>query len=319
MLINAAVEYQLRQVIKSVMARALLTTWRNDMSKKALVYGLILIFIVMQPCILLAAERSETGTVTEEQQALDARQPQHFQTLANKMMGHISLARFALAIKLPRQAVHQIEKAQAIEANLASQLTEPRINADFNYGKIDYAKNARVKDYYVPVVDDVLLISDGDDIFDYLKKLNVPETGASLVQLSVAINLNDIRAALDSALRSTLEHKKYEEAQQTLVAAFSNAVIEEKEIEDPVLAISENIALAKAFLNNAQYEKSRSTFNYIQARLNGMHDASIDENAVKKFTTELDELYIALRKNDPSKALSIYDHIDEWMKIVRGY
>jgi hypothetical protein len=308
MLIYAAVEYQLRLVIKSVMARTLLTTWRNNMSKKALVYGLILVFIFVQPCILLAAERSEAGTVTEKQQAL-----------ANKMMGHINLARFALAIKLPRQAVHQIEKAQTIEANLASQLTEPGINTAFSYGKIDYAKNARIKDYYVPVVDDVLLISDGDDIFDYLKKLNVPETGASLVQLRIAINLNDIRAALDSALRSTLERKKYEEAQQTLVAAFSNAVIEEKEIEDPVLAISANLALAKAFLNNAQYEKSRSTFNYVQARLNGVHDASIDENIVKKFTAELDELQIALRKNDPSKAVSIYDHFDEWMKIVRGY
>jgi hypothetical protein len=289
------------------------------MSKKTLVYGLILVFIFVQPCILHAVERSETGTATEKQQALEANQSQHFQALANKMMGHISLARFALAIKLPRQAVHQIEKAQTIEANLASQLTEPGIITAFSYGKIDYAKNSRVKDYYVPVVDDVLLISDDDDIFDYLKKLNVPETGASLVQLRIAINFNEIRVALDSALRSTLEHKKYEEAQQTLAAVFSNAVIEEKEIEDPVLAISENLALAKAFLNNAQYEKSRSTFNYVQARLNGVHDASIDDNAVKKFTAELDELQIALRKNDPSKALSIYEHIDEWIKIVRGY
>jgi len=50
-----------------------------------------------------------------------------------------------------------------------------------------------------------------------------------------------------------------------------------------------------------------------------VHDASIDENIVKKFTAELDELQIALRKNDPLKALSIYDHFDEWMKIVRGF
>ncbi|MCP5251612.1 MAG: hypothetical protein R3E36_10455 [Nitrosomonas sp.] len=50
-----------------------------------------------------------------------------------------------------------------------------------------------------------------------------------------------------------------------------------------------------------------------------MQDADRDENSVKRFTTELDELQIALRKNDPTKALSIYDHIDERMKIVRGY
>jgi len=289
------------------------------MNKRVIVCGSMLFFILMQPCILLAVERSETGAATEKERALNVRQPQHSQVLANKMMGHINLARFALAIKLPRQAAHQIEKAQIIEAVLASQLSEPGIDADFSYGKIDYAKNARVKDYYVPVVDDVLLISDGDEIFDYLKKLNVPETGASLVQLRMAINLNDIRVALDSALRSTLEHKKYEEARQMLAAAFSNVVIEEKEIEDPVLAISENLALAKAFLNNAQYEKSRSTFNYVRARLNDAHDASIDENIVNKFTVELDELQMALRKKDPSRALSIYDHIDEWMKIVRGY
>lgn len=289
------------------------------MNKKSLAYRLILVFILVQPGILLAAGKSETGAVTEKARALHLEQPQHFQALANKMMGHISLARFALAIKLPRQAVHQIEKAQIIEAVLTSQLPGPRIDAAFNYGKIDYAKNARVKEHYVPVVDDVLLISDYEDIFNYLKKLNVQETDASLVQLKIAINLDDIKVALDNALRSTLEHKEYEKAQQTLAAAFSNAVIEEKEIEDPVLAISENLALAKAFLNNAQYEKSRFTFKYVQARLNDAHNASIDENIVKKFTAELDELQMALRRKDPSRALSIYDHIDGWMKIVRGY
>ncbi len=289
------------------------------MNKKSLAYRLILVFILVQPGILLAAGKSETGAVTEKARALHLEQPQHFQALANKMMGHISLARFALAIKLPRQAVHQIEKAQIIEAVLTSQLPGPRIDAAFNYGKIDYAKNARVKEHYVPVVDDVLLISDYEDIFNYLKKLNVQETDASLVQLKIAINLDDIKVALDNALRSTLEHKEYEKAQQTLAAAFSNAVIEEKEIEDPVLAISENLALAKAFLNNAQYEKSRFTFKYVQARLNDAHNASIDESIVKKFTAELDELQMALRRKDPSRALSIYDHIDGWMKIVRGY
>lgn len=319
MLIYTAVEYPLRHVTKSVIARTLSTTWRNDMSKKALAYRLLLAFIFVQPYALFAADRPETGAVTEKEQALNTKQPQYFQALTNKMMGHINLARFALAIKLPRQAVHQIEKAQSIEAALASQLSEPRISSDFNYGKIEYAKNARIKDYYVPVIDDVLLISDYEEIFNYLRTLNVQETGASLVQLRIAINLSDIKTALDSALRSTLEHKRYEEAQQTLASAFRSAVIEEQEIENPVLAISENLALAKAFLNNAQYEKSRSTFSYVQARLNDAHDASIDEKILKSFTTELDELQIALRKKDPSRALSIYDHIDEWMKIVRGY
>ncbi len=289
------------------------------MSKKALIYGSILALILMQPSIFLAAGKSETDVIKEKTGSLNQEQPQYSQVLANKMMGHIDLARFALAIKLPRQAAHQIEKAQIIEAILASQLSGPGINTAFNYGKIDYAKNARVKEHYVPVVDDVLLISDYEEIFNYLKKLNVQETDVSLVQLKIAINLDDIKVALDNALRSTLEHKEYEKAQQTLAAAFSNAAIEEKEIEDPVLAISENLALAKAFLNNAQYEKSRFTFKYVQARLNGVREANIDESIVKKFTAELDELQMALRRKDPSRALSIYDHIDGWMKIVRGY
>lgn len=268
LLIYAALAYSLHQTIQPVIARTLSITWRNDMGKKTLVYGLIPALIFVQSCALFAAEKLETDAATEETApALNAEQSQHFQTLTHKMMGHISLARFALAIKLPRQTGHQIEKAQIIAANLGSHWPESRINADFNYGKIDYTKNNRIKDYYVPVVDDVLLISDYEDIFNYLRTLNVQETGASLVRLKIAIHLNDIEAALDSALRSMLEYKKYEEAQQTLATTFNHAVIEEKEIEDPVLAISENLALAKAFLNNAQYDKSRST-KYVQARLN---------------------------------------------------
>ncbi|SET55565.1 YfdX protein [Nitrosomonas marina] len=287
------------------------------MSKKAFICGSILTLILMQPGTFLAAGSSETAMIGEK--LLKQQQPQQSSlALANKMMGHISLAKFAMTIKMPRQTTHQIEKAQILRAILVSQLPEPRIEADFNYGKIDYAKNAQVKEHYVPVVDDVLLISDYEDIFDYLKTLNVQETDAGVVELKVAINLDDIKDALDNALQF-IEQEEYDNAQQTLAAAFSSAVIEEKEISDPVLAISENLSLAKAFMNNGQYEKSRFTFKHVQALMNDALEAGIDESVVNKYSGELDALQTALRKKDPSMARSIYDHIDEWIRVVRRH
>jgi len=60
LLIYAALEYSLRQTIQPVIARTLSITWRNDMGKKTLVYGLIPALIFVQSCALFAAEKLET-------------------------------------------------------------------------------------------------------------------------------------------------------------------------------------------------------------------------------------------------------------------
>lgn len=114
------------------------------------------------------------------------------------MMGHINLAKFALASKLPREAVHHIEKAQIIKTQLATQLPEFKINSTFNYGKVIYADKHTIKEHYEPVVDDVLLISDYETIFEHLKERGVKATNASVVHLAISVDLHEVKKALDT-------------------------------------------------------------------------------------------------------------------------
>jgi YfdX protein len=291
------------------------------MKKITLICGLILTATFIHSGLVFSVNTSKKDTAAEKKDTQIELQPEHSQSLAHKMMGHINLAKFALASKLPREATHHIEKAQIIKTQLASQLPEFKINSTFNYGKVIYADQHTIKEHYVPVVDDVLLISDYETIFENLKERGVKATNASVVHLGISIDLREVKKALDTALRD-INHKKYDEAQNALAAIFKGAIIHEEKIEEPILSVAENLALAKAFLNNEQYNKAHLTLKYVQEHLNSTNGESLlpfDHDSAKKLSVEMNELQAELRRKDPTMTQSLHDRFNQWRKTVRKW
>ena len=284
------------------------------MNKNTLVCGLILTATFMQPSLIFSANTSNNNTNKDKTSI--KQQFQHSHSLAHKMLGHINLAKFALGIKLPREATHQIEKAQIIKTQLEEQLPERKIYSTFNYGKVTYDDKHTIKEHYVPVIDDILLISNCETIFEHLKELNLKETSASVVHVGISVDLREVKTALDTALQD-IKKKEYGKAQSALTAIFKGAIIDEEEIDDPVLSIAENMALAKAFLNNGQYDKSRYTLKYIQKRLTSV--SNIDRDNMNKFSDDLKNLKAELRMKDPTMTQSIGDQVDNWRKKFRNW
>lgn len=88
------------------------------------------------------------------------------------------------------------------------------------------------------------------------------------------------------------------------------------------MAISGNLALAKAFLSKGQYDKARFTLNYVQKRLADAKNtgfAGVDKVTVEKLSADLEKLQAELRKEDPTITQRISDQLDQWKKTVAGW
>lgn len=285
------------------------------MYKNTLSYGFILTILFIQSDTAFAADQSKIQP--EKDKTSIELQRDKSQQLAPKMMGHINLAQFALDMNLPDEAYDHIKKAQNIQIKLAAQFPELKIDASFKYGKVMYGDSHTIKELYVPVLDDILLISDYETTFQRSEEMGLKETNAGLVHVIVKVDLTEVKASLDAALQD-INNKQYSKALNALTAIFEGAILDEEEIEDPVLAISGNLALAKAFLSKGQYDKARFTLNYLQDRLNAGFPG-VDKVAVAKLSADFDQLQVALKKKDPTITQSICDRFDQWKKTVKEW
>ncbi len=284
------------------------------MTKYTLACGLILVVALTQSSIIFAMDAPKNDTI-KAKTPIEVQREQT-QSLAHKMMGHINLAKIALGIKFPSEAAHQIMKAQTIKDQLESQLPELKINSTFNYGKVTFTDKHTVREHYVPVVDDVLLISDYEKIFDHLRKLNWEEVNAGVVHVGISVDLREVKTALDESLKD-INKKEYGKAQSALTAIFKNAIFVEEETVDPVLSIAENMSLAKAFLNNGQYDKARFTFKSVQKRLANV--TGVDNEVINRLSSDLNKLQAELRRKDPTMTESIDDRLNQWRNTFREW
>jgi len=243
------------------------------------------------------------------------------QALAHKMMGHINLAQVALDLNLPGDAAKQVERARGIEEALAARMPEWNFDSAFEYGKVTFDNQSMMVDHYIPVIDDVFLVSDYQTIFKHAKAVDVNELSASALHVGVAVDLWDVRAALDKAA-AAIDAKNYEEARTTLADVFRNAVVDEEEVDDPKLLIAENLALAKAFTDEGQYDSARLTLKHVQDRIRSAEKddfSGIDQKSLARLSTELDQMQANLRKQDPTLSQRVSDDLESWGDKVSGW
>jgi hypothetical protein len=289
------------------------------MSKNTII-GLALCSALAFPVVNTAAEAGTSDKPTKTQAPTEL-QWEHTESLAHKMMGHISLAQMALGIPMPDEAARQIKNAQRIESDLASQLPELTIDSKYRFGKVTYDESTTTRDHYLPVLDDMFLLSDFEAVRKGSKTLGLNELDAGLVDVSVALDLREVEAGLANA-ENYIDKQQYGKARTALASMFTNSIVDETEIEDPELAIAGNLALAKAFLNIGEYDSARYTLKHIQKRLADAKDAKLlgnDKDAVARFSADLEELQKDLRKEDPTVTQRVSNRISHWAETVKDW
>ena len=243
------------------------------------------------------------------------------QVLAHKMMGHINLAAMALDMNLPTEAKRQVDRAKDIESKLADRMPELKLDSTFEYGKVEYDDHSTVTEHYIPVLDDVFLVSNYETIYKHADKLDVDELSAGVMHLQISVDLRDVNAALDRA-ENALDSGDHAAASAALDEVFRNAVVDEEEVDDPKLLIAENLALAKAFVAGEQYDSARLTLKHVQDRLDKARSdpiAGISKESLDEFSSELDEIQADLRMKDPNLLQRVSHRLDNWGDTISGW
>lgn len=240
---------------------------------------------------------------------------------AHKMMGHIHLAALALNIDLPKEALTHIDKAEALAGRLKADAPSMTINSEFKYGKVTYQSKDTVKNYYVPIVDDIFLLSDYDAVYRHLQSIDLNETDAGIADLEVLVDLRKIEPALEAA-KQDVHKKQYEKAQTALTDIFKDAMVEETVVTDPLIVVYDNLALAQNFIRTGQYASARYTLKNVRiglAQLEKEKMASPDAQSIKTLNKEITELEKELEKNDPTLMQRVAHKFSAWGKTVKAW
>lgn len=241
--------------------------------------------------------------------------------LAHKMMGHVNLAALALDSQLPDAAVDHIATARKLARQLEREL--PRIKSDttLEYGKLSYSVEDEQKDYYVPILDDVFLLSDYHQTYRAFRESDLEESDAGVVRVTLRGDLREVEKALDSASKA-LAAKRSGEAANDLRAAFKSALVDEEVVTDPTWAVYDNLALARNMIGERHYHGARLVLDHAQKRLTELEKTHAGESEKAEFRdmhTEIESLSRRLETEDPSLLQSADQLVHGWMTKVRGW
>jgi len=240
------------------------------------------------------------------------------QTLAHKMMGHINLAQLALELKLFDDAKDQLNKAKRIEFTLTLKSPTLSINSWFKYGKVRHLGTKTIAMHYIPMIDELFLVSDYLDVYKRNKEIEINETSAGVVHVGIFVNLNEIKAVLD-ATAVAVSVENYDKALGLLKGVFNEAIFHERQVDDLVLAMAENINLAQTYIENQRYDSARFTLKHVQDLLKKNRKSkrlSLDQALVDSFNEDFFYIRQSLQKKDPAQIKSVGDKLRRWSDMV---
>jgi hypothetical protein len=237
------------------------------------------------------------------------------------MMGHINIAYLALDIDLPDDALHHIEQAEALVGQLTRDLPSMKVDSTLKYGKVTFTSRNANKNYYVPVLDDLFLLSEYDTVYRHLQSFDIKQTYAGVVKLDFSVDLRTLAAALKTA-KQDLANQHYEKTQDALGEIFRGAIVDESVNTDPRLIIYDNLALAKNFIQNGLYPSARLTVVNVKhglARWENDPRAAPHAQGVHTLQREMTRLNTALENNDPTLMQGVGRQFLAWRKIVESW
>lgn len=270
--------------------------------------------LVLMPLAAIAAEGEETNP--EKMKRELAEQRQATRTLSHKMMGHVNLAELALDVSLGDEALNQLQKAKKIASQLQAEAPQVVSSTQYKYGKLTYKFEDQTKHYYVPVIDDLFLLSEYQETHHTFGGEDLEEIDAGVVEVTISADLREVLRALADA-EAKIGAKDIPGARIALSNIFKNSITDEEVVRDPVWAVHDNLALAQNFAQDGNYDAARLALGHAAKRLKELEKNSKDATATADFKSmhgEVTKLQADLRKNDPSLPQRVRDRVSTWME-----
>lgn len=262
---------------------------RAEAAARKLSAALIVLGIGFAPLLASAAESGKGKPKPVSKPSPIEAQERSEQTLAHKMMGHINLASVALSTGLPDAASEHIQKAGKLAAQLEREAPAVSTSRHFKYGKISYSEKAQTMNYYVPVFDDVFLVSDYKETLHAFRNADLEVTDAGVVEVTLSADLRDVKKALAEA-QAKIAAKQYVEAKRALGGVFKDAIREERIVDEPIWTVHDNLALAQNLIREQHYDAARFALQRARKGLEKLEQRNSDEKVKAEFKQMNDEV-----------------------------
>jgi hypothetical protein len=271
------------------------------------------------PALATGTPKAGKSQAPDLQKKLDLQRDQQ-QTLVHKMMGHINLAALSLDMKMSDAARDHLDRATALVAQLEE--TAPEVDSDtqLKYGKLSYNVVDEVKDYYVPIVDDIFLLSDYAPTFHaWQDRVDIDEVDAGTVLVTVRADLREIGKALGEA-KQKLDAKQYDAAAGALSDIYRDSIVEEVAIDDPLWAVHDNLALAQNLINEDQYDSARFALDHARSQLEQLKkDRPAEAERIQTLDASVVKVENELSRKDPGLTQRAKSSIASMMATVRSW
>jgi hypothetical protein len=268
------------------------------------------------PAAPTQAQASDTPTVTSRDVTLSpAEELQYKQMLksASAMLGHISIANIALLHDMIPEASANtksaLEQARALEAQTSS------LNADLiKSGRITYTADGKTKDFWLPLVNDALVVRSVDADYAKASKPSVEEADAEVVHTRIFLNTHDVREGLEKA-DAAFRTKNYGEAEARLTEAANSTFTHETVKEMPLLSARDNLILARELAKDKNYKAADFALSHAQQYLKQYESSApaAGGDKAKKLEQEISDLQASISKNEPSALGSVEEKITAWV------
>ena len=260
-----------------------------------------------------------SSTAQHMQTVKDARTQQTEQ--ARRMLGEIEAAALLLILGLNDDAREHLmtaqETARELEANAPSIIMSDTVKI----GNTSYTHNGVVRNYMVPVIDDVIAVQRYNVIGKHMRDRKIDVTDDRLVYYRMEMNVANVRTALTEA-EAMIEKGDNKGAIEAMKHITKNALVEEVTYQDPTWRIHDNLALAHNEMHNNNYKQARFALKHAERELDALAKSKKSESYRSDVTAmqqEVATLHDELKMDDPNILQRAEQRIGGWMREVKSW
>jgi hypothetical protein len=264
----------------------------------------------------VATDRSAASQQQSGGQAANTAQmtPQGPRQAVERFIQHVNAARVALAMKDQAQASEHLRQARQQANILKNASADQRQVSRVESGRVIYQDQPNTRNYYFPVETGPVSMQKVETGPFWAKNKGAAVTDAEIVYLSLDLSGDKAEQRLSEAMNE-IERNEISSAQATLDGLIDEVIKEDEVTPLPHEKARANMALARSFIAQQNYEGARFALDHAKDALEEMDDNSRyadrrDRNIAMR--QEVERMQSDIQRNDPTMLERADAQIREW-------
>jgi hypothetical protein len=253
--------------------------------------------------------QNETAAATQ----VDVRAP------AQRFIQDVNYARVALAMKDPAQAKDYINQARNQLTTLKNVSVDERQVSRVQSGRLIYREQPNTRNFYFPIETGPVNIRKVDTGPFWAPNKGAAVTDAEIVYITLDLNNDKADQRLNEAT-SQIDRNEFAAAQSTLESLMNQVVKEDNAVAMPHEKARDNLALARTFIAQRNYDGARYSLNHAKDALDEMEKSarySDRKDRVLAMRQEVDRMQGDIKRNDPTVLEKADAKIQQWWEDLK--